>query len=133
MGDDFPGLVTFKCALKDELDFGRPYQIENDRKNILGEKNILCSGNNKKLQRDQSHGKRKGDETERVGETEEEEETGGEGKTEEARETGRGRKRGTGRVGREREGEKHIAGQAQGQVENPEYCAELELYVAQVL
>ena len=40
MGDDFTGLVTFKCALKDESDFGRSYQIENDRKNILGEKNI---------------------------------------------------------------------------------------------
>ena len=52
MGDEFTGLVTFKCALKDESDFGRSYQIENDRKNILGEKNILCSGNNNKLQRD---------------------------------------------------------------------------------
>ena len=35
-------------------------------------------------------------------------------KTEEAREMGRGRKRGKGRVGKEREGEKHTAGQAQG-------------------
>ena len=42
------------------------------------------------------------------------EETGGEGKTEEARDRGRGRKRGEGRVGREWEGEKHTAGQAQG-------------------
>ena len=48
MEDHFTGLVTFKCTLKDELDLGRSYQIENDRKNILGGKNILCLGNNKK-------------------------------------------------------------------------------------
>lgn len=52
MGDDFTGLVTFKCALKDESDFGRSYQIENDRKNILRGKEYTMFRDNNKLQRD---------------------------------------------------------------------------------